>query len=30
MADDTTPEPADALEEAVHNHGKIDQVDLQL
>lgn len=30
MADDTTPEPAGAREEAAHNHGKIDQVDLQL
>ncbi|MFG6278535.1 DNA gyrase subunit A [Microbacterium sp. 5K110] len=30
MADDTTPEPADAREDAAHNHGKIDQVDLQL
>ncbi|MFB3978395.1 DNA gyrase subunit A [Microbacterium proteolyticum] len=30
MADDITPEPADAREEAAHNHGKIDQVDLQL
>ncbi|WP_295825955.1 DNA gyrase subunit A [uncultured Microbacterium sp.] len=30
MADDTTPEPADAREEGAHNHGKIDQVDLQL
>jgi len=30
MADDTTPEPAEAREEGAHNHGKIDQVDLQL
>jgi DNA gyrase subunit A len=30
MADDTTPGPADAREEGAHNHGKIDQVDLQL
>ncbi|WP_279365638.1 DNA gyrase subunit A [Microbacterium testaceum] len=30
MADDTTPGPADAREESAHNHGKIDQVDLQL
>ncbi|SIR94278.1 DNA gyrase subunit A [Microbacterium sp. RURRCA19A] len=30
MADDITPEPAGAPEEAAHNHGKIDQVDLQL
>ncbi len=30
MADDITPEPADGREEAAHNHGKIDQVDLQL
>ncbi|MCC4247934.1 MULTISPECIES: DNA gyrase subunit A [Microbacterium] len=30
MADDITPEPTDAREEAAHNHGKIDQVDLQL
>jgi DNA gyrase subunit A len=30
MADDTTPEPTPAPEEAAHNHGKIDQVDLQL
>ncbi|MBB3157553.1 DNA gyrase subunit A [Microbacterium proteolyticum] len=30
MADDTTPEPPRAPEEAAHNHGKIDQVDLQL
>ncbi|KQR26257.1 MULTISPECIES: DNA gyrase subunit A [Microbacterium] len=30
MADDTTPEPTQAPEEAAHNHGKIDQVDLQL
>ena len=30
MADDITPEPAGAPEEPAHNHGKIDQVDLQL
>ena len=30
MADDTTPEPAGAPEVPAHNHGKIDQVDLQL
>ncbi|WP_314451590.1 DNA gyrase subunit A [uncultured Microbacterium sp.] len=30
MADDTTPAPTPAPEEAAHNHGKIDQVDLQL
>ncbi|MGN7969965.1 DNA gyrase subunit A [Microbacterium sp. 22296] len=30
MADDITPEPPRAPEEAAHNHGKIDQVDLQL
>jgi DNA gyrase subunit A len=30
MADDITPEPPRAPEEPVHNHGKIDQVDLQL
>ena len=30
MADDTTPEPEDARDESAHNHGRIDQVDLQL
>ena len=30
MADDTTPEPDDVRSEPAHNHGKIDQVDLQL
>jgi DNA gyrase subunit A len=30
MADDTTPEPEDVRGEPVHDHGKIDQVDLQL
>lgn len=30
MADDTTPEPDDVRGEPVHDHGKIDQVDLQL
>ncbi|MBN9211264.1 MAG: DNA gyrase subunit A [Microbacterium sp. 71-36] len=30
MADDITPEPTGAPDEAAHNHGKIDQVDLQL
>ena len=30
MADDITPEPADVPTEPVHNHGRIDQVDLQL
>jgi DNA gyrase subunit A len=30
MADDITPEPADGPAEPIHNHGKIDQVDLQL
>ena len=30
MADDITPEPAGAPEVPAHNHGKIDQVDLQL
>lgn len=30
MADDITPEPTGAPEEPAHNHGKIDQVDLQL
>ena len=30
MADDTTPEPDDVREEPSHNHGRIDQVDLQL
>jgi len=30
MADDTTPEPDDVRPEPAHEHGKIDQVDLQL
>ena len=30
MADDTTPEPEDVRDEPAHNHGRIDQVDLQL
>jgi len=30
MADDTTPEPDEVRSEPAHNHGKIDQVDLQL
>ena len=30
MADDTTPEPEHVRGEPVHDHGKIDQVDLQL
>ncbi|MFJ4036871.1 DNA gyrase subunit A [Microbacterium sp. NPDC090007] len=30
MADDTTPEPEEVRGEPVHDHGKIDQVDLQL
>ncbi|WZH38129.1 MAG: DNA gyrase subunit A [Microbacterium enclense] len=30
MADDITPEPDEVRSEPAHNHGKIDQVDLQL
>ncbi|MDQ1082331.1 MULTISPECIES: DNA gyrase subunit A [Microbacterium] len=30
MADDITPEPDDVRSDPAHNHGKIDQVDLQL
>ncbi|MCJ1708453.1 DNA gyrase subunit A [Microbacterium sp. VKM Ac-2923] len=30
MADDTTPEPDDVRDAPAHNHGRIDQVDLQL
>ncbi|KTS05150.1 MULTISPECIES: DNA gyrase subunit A [Microbacterium] len=30
MADDITPEPDDVRSEPAHNHGRIDQVDLQL
>ncbi|KTS13015.1 DNA gyrase subunit A [Microbacterium testaceum] len=30
MADDSTPEPDDVRSEPAHNHGRIDQVDLQL
>lgn len=30
MADENTPEPGDVRDVAAHNHGRIDQVDLQL